>query len=67
MTKRSDFRQDFPQKLICNLGFPDDDLDGMLLSIPAIKGADSDKVFFMGWINGLNNQTDEEFTLKYEK
>lgn len=67
ITRGSDFREYFPSTSICNLGYPGDNMDGMMLRIPSIQGVHPKKVFVMAGINGLNMQPKEVFTEKYEK
>ena len=67
ITRGSDFREYFPSVSICNLGYPGDNMDGMMLRIPSIQGVHPKKVFVMAGINGLNLQPKDVFTEKYDK
>lgn len=66
ITHGSDFREYFPSTTICNLGYPGDNMDGMMLRIPSIQGVHPKKVFVMAGINGLHMQPEKIFTRKYE-
>jgi len=67
ITRGSDFREYFPSVSICNLGYPGDNMDGMMLRIPSIQGVHPKKVFVMAGINGLHLQPKDVFTEKYDK
>ncbi len=66
ITAGSDFRVYFPEVSICNLGYPGDEIDGMILRIPAIKGIHPKKLFLMAGINGLKQMSEEVFKDKYK-
>jgi len=61
ITAGSDFREYFPEVSICNLGYPGDEIDGMILRIPAIQGVHPKKLFVMAGINGLKQMSEEVF------
>ena len=65
ITRGSSFEKYFPNVTICNLGYPGDNLDGMLLRVNQIKAVNPEKVFVMAGINGLYIQTEQVFTEKY--
>ena len=65
ITRGSCFEKYFPNVKICNLGYPGDNTDGMLLRVKQIKVVNPEKVFVMAGINGLHIQTEEGFTEKY--
>lgn len=67
ITRGSSFHEYFTNTSICNLGFPGDNLDGMMLRVDQIKAVNPKKVFIMAGINGLNLQTVEVFKDKYER
>ena len=67
ITRGSSFHEYFSDKKICNLGYPGDNLDGMLLRVDQIKAVNPSKVFIMAGINGLQYQTLSIFDDKYEK
>lgn len=67
ITRGSSFHKTFPNVRICNLGFPGDNLDGMMLRVNQIKAVNPKKVFIMAGINGLNLQPINVFENKYEK
>lgn len=65
ITCGSSFEKYFPDVSICNLGYPGDNTDGMLLRVNQIKVVHPEKVFVMAGINGLHIQTEQVFTEKY--
>lgn len=65
ITCGSCFEEYFPNVKICNLGYPGDNTDGMLLRTNQIKAVNPEKVFVMAGINGLHVQTEKIFTEKY--
>ena len=65
ITYDSSFEKFFPNIKICNLGYPNDNTDGMLLRVKQIKAVNPEKVFVMAGINGLPIQTEKIFTEKY--
>lgn len=65
ITRGSSFEKYFPNVSICNLGYPGDTTDGMLLRVNQIKAVHPEKVFVMAGINGLRIQTEQVFTEKY--
>ncbi len=65
ITEGSSFEKYFPEVSICNLGYPGDNTDGMLLRVRQIKAVNPEKVFVMAGINGLQFQTEQVFTEKY--
>ena len=67
ITGGSNFHEYFPNVSICNLGYPGDALDGMILRIDQIKAVNAKKVFIMAGINGLKNQPLDVFENKYER
>ena len=67
ITRGSSFHEFFPQLNICNLGYPGDDLDGMVFRVQQIKAVNPEKVFVMAGINGLQYQTEEDFEKKYQR
>lgn len=67
ITRGSSFHEYFTNTSICNLGFPGDNLDGMMLRVNQIKAVNPKKIFIMAGINDLNLQTIEIFEEKYER
>lgn len=65
ITRGSSFEKYFPDVQICNLGYPGDTTDGMLLRVNQIKVVHPEKVFVMAGINGLHLQSEQKFTDKY--
>lgn len=65
ITHGSSFEKYFPDLVICNLGYPGDNTEGMLLRVNQIKAVNPEKVFLMAGINGLQTQTEQVFTEKY--
>jgi len=66
ITCGSSFHEYFPDISICNLGYPGDGLDGMMLRVKQIKAVNAKKVFIMAGINGLKSQPLDVFKNKYE-
>lgn len=60
------FQDYFTDVKTCNLGYPGDNIDGMMLRIGQIKAVNPEKVFVMAGINGLQMQTDNVFETKYQ-
>ena len=65
ITRGSDFRKYFPETKIVNCGYPGDNLKGMLMRIPSLRHLNPKAVFVMGGINGLANQSIDEFEEQY--
>lgn len=61
----SDFQQDFPNRKIVTLGYPGDNVDGMLLRVDPIKYIHPEKVFIMCGVNSLG-MPDTAFQRKYQ-
>lgn len=59
------FQQYFPNVKVCNLGYPGDDLDGLVFRVNQIKYLNPEKIFVMGGINRLKEMSDEDFEQKY--
>lgn len=66
ITAGSSFQEYFPNTTICNLGYPGDALDGMLLRVKQIKAVNPKKIFLMAGINGLYSQPLQVFEEKYK-
>lgn len=60
-----DFQKAFPDVTSINLGYIGEDTKGMLRRVEAIAAAQPKKVFLMGGINGLYNQSLEDFEYWY--
>lgn len=60
------FEKSFPDKRICNLGYPSDDLKGMRVRISQVMALHPTKVFVMGGINGLADQKLINFENEYD-
>lgn len=65
LTRRGNFDVLFPDKTICNLGLGSDTITGMTERIGMIASVSPDKVFIMGGINSLRNDTLEQSTKEY--
>ena len=61
----SDFRQYFPNKKIVNIGYPGNNLKGMLMCVDQIKSVNPEKVFIMGGTNSLW-YSKKEFECSYD-
>ena len=64
-TAGGDFQKAFPDVKSINLGYVGEDVKGMLRRVDAIKAVKPKKVFLMAGINGLQQQTMEEFEYWY--
>jgi lysophospholipase L1-like esterase len=64
-TAGGDFQKAFPEVKSINLGYIGEDVKGMLRRVDAIKAVKPKKVFLMAGINGLRNQTMDEFEYWY--
>lgn len=67
ITCGGDFQDHFMDVKTCNLGYPGDNMDGMMLRIGQIKAVNPEKVFVMAGINGLQYQTEDVFENKYQR
>ncbi len=67
ITCGSSFHDYFPSTSIVNLGYPGDNLDGMMLRVNQIRAVNPKKIFVMAGINGLNFQALEVFEEKYKR
>ena len=67
ITCGGDFQDYFTNVKICNLGYPGDNMDGMILRVNQIKAVNPEKVFVMAGINGLKYQTEDVFETKYQR
>ena len=65
ITRGGNFQDYFQSIRTCNLGYPGDNMDGMMLRIGQIKAVTPEKVFVMAGINGLQVQSDQVFEEKY--
>lgn len=64
-TAGGDFQKAFPDVRSINLGYIGEDVKGMLRRVDAIKAVNPKKVFLMAGINGLQQQTMDEFEYWY--
>ncbi len=65
ITAMGNFQEAFPTVRSINMGYMGDDTKGMLRRVNAIKSVQPKKVFLMAGINGLMEQTEEEFERRY--
>lgn len=65
ITAMGNFHDAFPEVKSINMGYMGDDTKGMLRRVEAIVAVNPKKVFLMAGINGLMEQTDEEFEHRY--
>ena len=66
ITRRGSFDSILPDKKICNLGLGSDTLVGMAERVNMIESVSPDKVFIMGGINSLRDNTLEQSVSEYE-
>lgn len=64
-TAYGDWQKAFPELKSINLGYIGEDVKGMLRRVDAIAAVKPKKVFLMAGINGLQQQTMEEFAYWY--
>lgn len=64
-TAGGDWQNAFPKVKSINLGYIGEDVKGMLRRVEAIKAVKPKKVFLMAGINGLQQQTMDEFECWY--
>lgn len=64
-TAGGNWQKAFPEVKSINLGYIGEDVKGMLRRVDAIKSVKPKKVFLMAGINGLQQQTMEEFEYWY--
>ena len=65
ITRGSDFQQCFPDKKIINLGYPGDNMVGMLMRVRMIQAANPKKVFVMAGTNDIFHVSVEEYAERY--
>lgn len=63
----SDFQQFFPDLKIINLGYPGDNITGMLRRVPMLQAASPSKVFIMAGTNDIFHLNITEFERRYNK
>lgn len=61
------FQDYFPNVMTCNLGYPGDNMDGVMLKRGQIRAVHPEKVFVLTGINGLHMETDKVFARKYQR
>lgn len=66
ITADSDFQSEFPDKKIVNLGYPGDNIKGMLRRIPMLSAVNPKKIFIMAGTNDLVHVSLEEYTSRYK-
>lgn len=53
--------------LIIELGYPGDNIEGMIRRMDMLQSCNPHKIFIMAGINGLNHQTPDQFSTLYEQ
>lgn len=66
ITRGGNFQNFFPNEKTCNLGYPGDNLEGMMFRVEQIKAVNPEKVFVMAGINGLQGQAECVFESEYQ-
>lgn len=66
ITHGGDFDSAFPNKKICNLGYPSDNIEGMSKRVNQVKSLHPAKVFILGGYNQLDRIDLDVFSNKYE-
>lgn len=67
ITCGSDFRPYFPDEKIVNLGYPGDSLVGMSERVSGVAALSPRKIFVLGGINGLKDDSWENSLVHYEQ
>lgn len=67
ITRGSDFQLSFPDKKIINLGYPGDNILGMIKRVPMIQKSGAKKVFVMAGTNDLVHISLDEYKERYVK
>lgn len=62
----SDFQKDFPSKKIVELGYPGDNLDGMIRRVKQIRYVGPKKIFLLAGTNSIDYEKND-FEEKYKK
>lgn len=65
ITYYGNFQMAYPDKKIINLGYPGDNLDGMVRKVNTLKAVSPDKIFLMSRINGLKDMDSQTFKQKH--
>lgn len=65
ITEGGEWQEYFPDKKVVVLGYIGEDTKGMLRRVETIQSVHPEKVFLMAGINGLKNQTMEDFERWY--
>lgn len=65
ITYFSSFEQQYDSLKIINLGYPGDNIKGMIQRVDMLSSCHPEKIFLMAGINGLENQTIQEFSEQY--
>lgn len=65
ITYGSSFHENFSDRKIVNLGYPGDNLSGLLARIPQVRCLKPEKVFVMAGINDIFSRDDNKFKTQY--
>ncbi len=65
ITHDSPFHEYFTDKRIVNLGYPGDNIEGMLTRVEQVRCVHPKKIFMMAGINGINSLNEEQFKEGY--
>lgn len=66
ITRQSRFDQYFPDKIVCNLGLGSDKIAGMTERVDMITSVSPEKVFILGGINSLRDNTLDKSITEYD-
>ena len=61
------FQEYFPNVKTCNLGYPGDNMSGVMLRVKQIKAVHPEKVFVLTGINGLHRKSEKTFETQYQR
>ncbi|MBR4392000.1 MAG: hypothetical protein IKT08_07860 [Bacteroidales bacterium] len=60
------FQDYFPNVKTCNLGYPGDNMNGVMLRVKQVKVVHPEKVFVLTGINGLRRKSEKTFETQYQ-
>ena len=61
------FQEYFPNVKTCNLGYPGDDMNGVMFRAEQVKTVHPEKVFVLTGINGLHRKSEKVFEVQYQR
>ena len=61
------FQEYFPNVKTCNLGYPGDNMSGVMLRAKQVRAVHPEKVFVLTGINGLQRKSEKTFERQYQR